>query len=186
VATSHRKTSVRLDPTIRRALLDDAEAMRAIYNEAVRTTTATFDTTPRTHAEQLAWFQHHDARHVVLAAELEGQVVGWASLSPWSERRAYDGTAESSVYVGTPWRNRGVGQALVSEILTAARSSKFHVILARIAEGNPASRALHISAGFSTVGVMHEVGHKFGRLLDVELMELRLSSSPNAAAGQPP
>jgi len=148
-----------------------------IYNEAIRTTTATFDTDPRTEAEQIAWFDHHSARYPILVAEVEGILVGWASLSPWSERHAYDGTAEVSVYVGTSWRNRGFGRALLGAILAEATRLGLHTVLARLAEGNPASRRLHLSAGFSTVGVMHEVGFKFNRFLDVELMERRLLPS---------
>jgi L-amino acid N-acyltransferase len=152
--------------------------MREIYNEAVRTTTATFDTEPRSLSAQLAWFSEHDARHPVLVAELARSIVGWASLSPWSDRKAYDATAEISVYVGSEWRGRGMGRALVSAILTEATRCNFHSILARVAVGNPVSRALHVSAGFESVGVMHEVGYKFNRFLDVELLELRLKPLP--------
>jgi L-amino acid N-acyltransferase len=164
----------RSSPTIRPARRADAEAMREIYNEAVRSTTATFDTEPRTLAAQIAWFEQHDARHPVLVAELGGKVVGWISLSPWSDRKAYDGTAEISVYVGSEWRRRGIGRKLVAAILAEADQHNLHTILARVAEGNPVSRSLHVAAGFGPVGVMHEVGYKFDRFLDVELLELRL------------
>jgi L-amino acid N-acyltransferase len=167
----------KLGPIIRPAVRTDADAMRQIYNEAVRTTTATFDTEPRSLEDQLTWLAEHDLRHPVLVAEEHGTVEGWVSLSPWSDRRAYDGTAEISVYVGVPWQNRGLGRALVSEVLTAAQRLGFHAILARVAEGNPVSRALHVSVGFVPVGVMHEVGYKFGRHLNVELLELRLGAS---------
>jgi L-amino acid N-acyltransferase len=163
---------------VRPARKDDAEAMREIYNEAVRTTTATFDTVPRSLSAQRAWIGEHDARHPVLVAELGDSVVGWAALSPWSDRKAYDGTAETSVYVGSEWRGRGVGRALVSAILAEAARREFHTLLARIAVGNPVSRTLHVSAGFKSVGVMHEVGYKFNRFLDVELLELRLKAPP--------
>jgi L-amino acid N-acyltransferase len=161
-------------PTIRPAGPADAEAMREIYNDAVRSTTATFDTEPRSLADQLAWLAYHDARHPVFVAESGGGVVGWASLSPWSERRAYDGTAEISVYVGRAWRRRGFGRALITEILGTAATVGLHTVLARVVEGNPASRALHLLAGFRVVGTMHEVGYKFRRYLHVELMELVL------------
>ncbi|MFZ0830005.1 MAG: N-acetyltransferase family protein [Thermoplasmata archaeon] len=164
-------------PTIRPARRDDAEAMREIYNDAVQTTTATFDTEPRSESEQLEWLERHDAQHPVLVAELDHRVLGWVSLSPWSERRAYTRTAEVSVYVGAEWRNRGIGRALLAQILADAQRVGLHTILARVAEGNPQSRELHVRTGFTTVGVMHEVGHKFGRLLDVELLEFRLESS---------
>jgi L-amino acid N-acyltransferase len=174
VSGGSRRPPTRLRVTIRPALPGDVDAMRAIYNDAVRSTTATFDTEPRTLADQLAWFDQHDARHPILVAEIGGEVVGWVSLSPWSERPAYEGTAEISEYVAAPWRRRGIGHTLISEIFLAAARCNLHVVLARIAEGNPASRALHLAAGFKPVGVMHEVGYKFDQFLDVELMERRL------------
>jgi L-amino acid N-acyltransferase len=161
--------------TLRPAGISDAERLRDIYNEAVRETTATFDTEPRSLEDQVSWLEGHDDRHPVLAALLDNVVVGWASLSPWSERCAYEGTAEISVYVGSEWRRRGVGRALVQETLRAGARCRLHTILARIAEGNPVSRRLHLSAGFTPVGVMHQVGYKFGRYLDVELLELSLA-----------
>lgn len=174
MSTERRTGSVRESPRIRGAERADAEPMREIYNEAVQTTTATFDTEPRSLEEQLAWLDRHDTRHPVLVAEQGPTVVGWASLSPWSERGAYDGTAETSIYVGSRWRGRGVGRALLGELLSAASRSHLHTVLARIAVGNPVSRALHVTSGFRSVGVMHEVGYKFGRFLDVELLECRI------------
>jgi L-amino acid N-acyltransferase len=159
---------------IRSARPRDAEAIRKIYNDAVRHTTATFDTEPRSSADQHAWYGGHDARHPVLVAEANGAVIGWASLSPWSDRSAYDGTAEISVYVDASWRGRRVGRSLVSNLLRVAGDVGLHSVLARVVQGNPVSRALHISSGFAPVGVMHQVGFKFGRYLDVELLELLL------------
>src|SRR5436190_8054769 len=97
---------------IRRAELADLESITAIYNEAILTTTATFDTEPKTASERLPWFQSHGERHPILVAESEGGVVGWASLSPWSERPAYDDTAETSFYVRAGRRGQGIGRAL--------------------------------------------------------------------------
>src|SRR3972149_6240475 len=84
---------------IRTAELSDLDWITNIYNEAILTTTATFDTHPKSRAEQLEWFQTHDARHPILVAVLDGNVVGWASLSKWSDRCAYSETGETSFYV---------------------------------------------------------------------------------------
>ena len=84
---------------IRKAELADLEAIRDIYNEAILTTTATFDTEPKSAAERLQWFQSHDERHPILVAVVDGKVVGWASLTQWSDRAAYDDTAETSFCV---------------------------------------------------------------------------------------
>jgi len=81
---------------LRRAVSADAPAIADIYNEAILTTTATFDTEPKSVAEREQWLQSHDERHPVLVAVMDGIVVGWASLTRWSERCAYDDTAETS------------------------------------------------------------------------------------------
>ncbi len=158
--------------TIRPAGWDDLPAITKIYNEAVLTTTATFDTEPKTVDQRADWFRAHGERHPVLVAEAGGQVVGWASLSAWSPRRAYDDTAEVSLYVLASQRGQGIGRRLMAAVLAAGRQAGLHTILARVTEGNAVSVGLHHSAGFELVGVMREVGFKFGRRLDVHLMQL--------------
>lgn len=157
--------------TIRPATTDDIPAITEIYNQAVLTTTATFDTETRRLAEQQTWFTNHDARHPVVVAELDGAVVGWASLSQWSDRRAYADTAEISVYVSEAFRGRGVGRRLLEAIVQEGQRVGLHTVIARIADGNAVSVHLHRSVGFEPIGVMKEVGRKFGKLLDVHLMQ---------------
>jgi phosphinothricin acetyltransferase len=112
------------------------------------------------------------ARRVLEDAE---QIVGWASLSPWSKRRAYAHTAEVSVYVHHEHRRRGFGKLLLQDLIKGARKAGLRVVLARVSRGETqASLLLHKSLGFQTVGTMHRVGEKFGRLLDVTLLELQL------------
>jgi len=164
----------RIDPRraeFRPAREADTPALAGIYNEAVLTTVATFDTEPRTLEGQRDWLRHHDARHPVIVAESEGEVVGWASLSPWSDRRAYDGTAEVSFYVRSDQRGRGFGRALLTSLVATADELELHVLLARIADGNSVSIHLHERPGFRRVGVMREVGFKFARWIDVHLMQ---------------
>lgn len=160
--------------TIRRAELSDAAAIADIYNEAILTTTATFDTETKTEAERTLWLQSHDERHPVLVAVVEGEVVGWASLTKWSERRAYDDTAETSFYVRSSHRGRGIGRKLKQAIIDEARRLRFHTLIARVAEGSQESIHLNESAGFTHVGTLKEVGRKFGRILDVHIMQLML------------
>jgi L-amino acid N-acyltransferase len=169
---------------VRPAHRSDAEKIAEIYNEAVRSTTATFDTHPRSTAAQRSRLEQRDAAHPVLVAELGSEVVGWAALSPWSDRPAYAGTAEVSVYVAEKWRGRRIGRTLLGGLIGAGSAAGLHTLVARIAEGNPASRRLHIAAGFTTIGVMREVGNKFGRFLDVELMQLMLVSSLRPSGGR--
>lgn len=157
--------------TIRPATLDDVPAITAIYNEAVRTTTASFDCEEKTVEERRRWFEAHDDRHPIIVAEKDGEVVGWAALSPWSERDAYAETAESSFYVGADYRGQGIGRQLKEGILAAGREAGLHTVIARIAEGNQASIHLNESCGFEHIGTMKEVGRKFRKRLDVYLMQ---------------
>ncbi len=157
--------------TIRHALPDDLDSITAIYNETILNTTATFDTQPKTSEEQNSWLAGHNSQYPVLVAEQDGCVVGWASLSKWSDRCAYSGTAEISLYIESGRRGRGVGRKLFEAILLEGQKLKLHTVVVRIVEGNLPSIHLCGSAGFMQIGIMKEVGYKFGRLLDVILMQ---------------
>jgi len=156
---------------IRRATSNDLGAITEIYNEAILKTVATFDTEPKTLEEQMVWFANHDLKYPVLVAERSRHVLGWASLSTWSDRCAYSDTAELSIYVGEAHRGKGIGRRLLEEIIQKGRKAGIHTVIARVSEGNEASIHLLESLGFEHIGVMREVGRKFGRLLDVHLMQ---------------
>ncbi len=162
------------DVAIRNARLSDVEAITRIYSEAIRTTTATFDTKPKSVRDRLQWLKSHGKRHPVIVAELNGIVVGWASLSPWSDRSAYKDTGETSFYVGTAYQGQGVGRKLKEAIIDRARRLRFHTLIARVAEGSDVSLHLNDSFGFAHVGTLKEVGRKFGRLLDVHILQKML------------
>lgn len=153
------------------ARLADAEEIRAIYNVEVATSTATFDLTPRTLAEQEAWLREHSGAYPAIVAVEDGEVIGFAALSPFRDRPAYATTVEDSVYVRADRQGRGVGKALLTELLRLAAAHGFHAVIARIGGHNEASIALHRSCGFEIVGVEREVGRKFGRWLDVVEMQ---------------
>jgi L-amino acid N-acyltransferase len=160
--------------TIRTARLHDASAIAEIYNEAILTTTATFDTEVKTVAEREEWLKHHDERHPVWVAEMDGKVVGWASLSRWSDRCAYADTAETSFYVASQYRGRGIGRKLKEWTVQEATRLGFHTLIARVAEGSAESLHLNEQAGFRHVGTLKEVGKKFGKLLDVHILQKML------------
>jgi phosphinothricin acetyltransferase len=159
---------------LRLASLDDAEAIRQIYNVEVTSSTATFDLVPRSLEDQRAWQDARSGAHAVLVAEDHGQVVGFASLSKWRDRPAYSTTVEDSVYVHRDHHGQGVGKALLGELIVTATNHGFHACMARIVGGHDASIALHRSCGFEVVGTEREVGRKFGKWLDVVLMERML------------
>lgn len=151
--------------------MKDLGAITEIYNEAVLKTVATFDTEPKTVEEQKPWFESHDLRHPILVAEQDDAIVGWASLSKWSDRCAYSDTGEISVYVKEERRRKGTGKKLIQEILDQGQKVGLHTVVARIAESNEISVRLHEAFGFEHIGTMKEVGRKFGKLLDVYLMQ---------------
>jgi len=159
---------------IRRAEPADVEAITAIYNEAILTTTATFDTEVKTVDERTEWLASHDERHPILVAEVEGKVVGWSSISKWSDRKAYDDTAETSFYVKSEHRGQGIGRQLKAATIDEAQRLKFHTLLARVAEGSEQSLHLNEAFGFVHVGTLKEVGRKFGRLLSVHVLQKML------------
>jgi L-amino acid N-acyltransferase YncA len=156
---------------VRLATLADAEAVRTIYNAEVLHSAATFDLRPRTLAQQERWIEHHQGVHPALVAVDDRMVAGFGSLSPFRDRPAYATTVENSVYVDKAWRGRGVGRLLLDELLHLAGAQGFHTVIARISGDNAASITLHKRCGFAVVGVEREVGRKFGRWLDVTVMQ---------------
>jgi L-amino acid N-acyltransferase YncA len=157
---------------ILRASIEYIEPITEIYNQAVLTTNATFDTEPISVDEQRIWFAEHDEKFPIFVALKYGKVVGWASLSKWSGRCAYSDTAETSIYIKDGFRGKGIGTKLLTRVLDEGKKAGVHTVLARIAEGSEASITLHKNAGFEYVGVMREVGKKFGKMLDVHLLQL--------------
>jgi L-amino acid N-acyltransferase YncA len=171
---------------IRLAEVADAEAVRTIYNVEVLESTNTFDMVPRSRGEQEAWILEHSGVHpAVVATEASdsgnegllganGEIIlGFGSLSAFHERSGYSATAENSIYVDRAQRGRGVGTALLAELLVLASAHGFHSVIARIAGHNETSIGLHQAAGFELVGVEREVGRKHRQWLDVvELQRL--------------
>ena len=159
----------------------------AIYNHEILYATSTFDTEPVTLENRQGWLaEHRSPRHPALVAELapadrEGPdsspglaVGGFGTLSSWSQRCAYARAAEVSVYVHRDARRRGVGRAILGQLIARARDAGLGVLLARICAEGQASIALHRSFGFQPIGTMRRVGEKFGRILDIELFDLQL------------
>jgi len=159
---------------IRRATMADAEAMRQIYNLEVTGSTATLDLVPRSAEEQGAWMVAHSGVYPVVVAEEGGEVVGFASLSPYRPRPGYATAVEDSIYVAADHRGKGIGRALLSEAVEMARTHGFHSIVARVSATQQASVALHQACGFDFVGVEREIGRKFGRWIDVAILQLLL------------
>lgn len=171
---------------IRTATLDDAEQLRAIYNHWVTTSTFTFDMVPRSHEEQRRWMTERSGAHAVLVACIDGAVVGFGSLSPYRNRPAYATTVENSVYIHPDHHRQGIGRALVAALVTTARRHGFHSIISRIVGGHGASIELHRSVGFEVVGTEREVGRKFGRWLDVVVLQRLVGEATEDERGDGP
>ena len=159
---------------LRAARLDDAEAIRQIYNAEVTTSTVTFDIAPRTLDEQRRYLTERTGAHAVVVAEDAGEVVGFGALSTWRSKAAYSTSVEDSVYVHRDHQGRGIGKSVLAELVAVATAHGFHAVFARVVGGHEASIRLHEALGFEVVGVEREAGRKFGRWLDVVVMELLL------------
>jgi phosphinothricin acetyltransferase len=160
---------------VRPATDSDLSAILAIYNDAVRHTTAIWNDTLVDLDNRRAW---RDARvglgYPVLVGEEDGAVVAYGSFGDF---RAFDGyrfTVEHSVYVAEASRRRGIASALILALVERASALGKHVMVAGIAADNEASIALHRRCGFEETGRMPEVGYKFGRWLDLVLMQRKL------------
>lgn len=156
---------------IRPATVADAAAIAAIYNEGILDRIATFETELRTPEERARWLTERDPRYVVLVAELDGQVVGWAALSPYSSRACYRGVADHSIYIARAARGRGVGRRLLGALIAAAEREGFWKLTSRLFPFNEASLALHRRLGFREVGINEKHAKLDGRWLDTVTIE---------------
>ncbi|MFW6200950.1 MAG: N-acetyltransferase family protein [Gemmatimonadota bacterium] len=147
----------------------DWDAVREIYAQGIATGDATFETEV---PDRAAWDEGH-LGSCRLVARLDGAVAGWAALSPVSDRCAYEGVAEVSVYVGEQHRGRGVGSALLGALVEASERAGIWTLQAGMFPENEASVALHERHGFRRVGVRERFGRLNGRWRDVLLLERR-------------
>ena len=171
-----------LHPTIkiRHATTADAAAILDIYNHEVQFETSTFDLVPRTLEAQETWINARSgAFSAIVAIDENDRVVGFGALSEYRDRAAYKTSVENSVYVKRDLARSGIGKLILTNLLQQAADSGFHAVMARIEASSQSSRGLHESCGFSLVGIEREIGRKFGRWLDVALMQCLLHEQPN-------
>lgn len=163
----------RYDPLVlvRSAKRADLDAIMAIYDRAIVSSTATFDLAPLDAGAREQWFARFGSLDPMLVAEDAGHVVGFAYYVPFRHKPAYAQTKETTVYVAEDARGRGVGTALYQELVRRARSSGVHTLIAVLAGANPQSEALHRRFGFEPVGTLREVGFKFGQWVDVAVWQ---------------
>lgn len=148
----------------------------AIFNHAIAHTTALYDLEPRTPAFMESWFDTKDrARIPVLGAiDADGSLAGFATYGAFRTFAGYRHTFEHSLYVRADRRGSGLGRALLAAIVDAARERGVRTLVGVIDAENTASLALHRASGFQSAGLLRSVGRKFGRWLDVEILQLTL------------
>lgn len=170
---------------IRDAVLTDLDAITAIHNHAVVHTTAIWNEDAVDIADRSAWLEERtrDGFPVLVAVDDTG-VLGYASFGRWRPHSGFRHTVEHSVYVREGQQGRGIGRALMIELIAQARARGIHVMVAAVESGNAASVSLHTKLGFVEAGRMPQVGAKFGRWLDLSFLQLTLDdrATPDAAS----
>lgn len=157
---------------IRAATPADAEAIRAIYNDAVLNTTAVFDYVARTAEAQVAWLAMKAEQALpVLVADEDGSVCGYASYGPFRPWPANARTIENAVYVAPERRGQGIGAKLLPPLLDLARNGGMHTVVAAITADNTASLRLHERFGYERAGTIREAAWKFERWLDLVFLQ---------------
>lgn len=159
---------------IRRCNDNDINSVIEILNESIINDNARFDEKPFSLQQAVEWYKSHDERYPIYVAEEEGQIKGWACISPFSDKSAYRYTVENSVYIHKDYRGNGLGRILLKHTLKISKELGYKAIIALITSDNIASCKLHNDLGFYEVGKMQKVGYKFEKWLDVTVMEIEL------------
>jgi L-amino acid N-acyltransferase YncA len=165
----------RLSPVVRPFTEGDVGAANALTNLYIRETAVHFGYAEGSDTEFCAMWEKAGARYPWLAAEVEGRFAGFAKSGVWRERDAYRFTVETTVYVSPEFQRRGVGLALMMELLSRLTEAGFHMAIAGVTLPNEGSVGLHEALGFQRVGVYPEVGRKFERWWDVGFWAKRLT-----------
>ena len=160
---------------IRAAAEEDLQAILDIYNEAIIHSTAVYDYKPHTLQDRKQWFADKQAAgDPVLVYESEGMVVGFAAFGQFRAWPAYKYCVEHSIYVGEAGKRKGVGSALLQELIGIATEREYATMVAGIDETNLGSIRLHEKYGFRHAGTIEKAGYKFGRWLNLAFYQLML------------
>ncbi|MGE7852924.1 arsinothricin resistance N-acetyltransferase ArsN1 family A [Bacillus paramycoides] len=156
---------------IRQAVETDIMSILEIYNQGIKDRIATLEESPKDYSYMKEWFQRHQGRFKVVVTEQDGKVMGWASLNPYSNRCAYDGVAELSIYISRDHRGKGLGKKLLIEIELLAIVNHFYKIVLSTLTFNQLGQGLYRKMGYREVGVFKNQGKLDGKFVDVMAME---------------
>lgn len=162
-----------------------SEQIRAIFNEAIATSTALYDYTPRSSEMMRSWFAAKRAGGfpVIGAVAAHGDLEGFGSYGTFRAWPAYKYTVEHSLYVAPGYRGQGIGRMLLAALIDQAGRQGYHVLIGGIDSENMASKGLHRRFGFIHAGTVREAGFKFGRWLDLEFHQLILPTPADPRDG---
>lgn len=163
--------------TVRRASKEDLEGILEIYNQGIEDRIATLEMDTKDLNYMAEWFSNHNERYAVLIAEQNNKILGWASLNRYSNRCAYDGVADLSVYVGRANRGKGIGQLLLKELESIAMKNNFYKIVLFTFSFNDLGQGLYRKSGYREVGVFQNQGILDNNFVDVMAMEKLLRTS---------
>jgi L-amino acid N-acyltransferase YncA len=157
---------------VREARVDDLRSILEIYNDAVLSSTSTFDIDPVTIEARKIWFDEHDMHYPLIVADASRVVAGYCSISAYSKKHGYSKTVEMSVYVRENFRRQCIGSALTKNMIARARRLGYHAIISSVSDSNVISKRLYKNLGFEFRGHLKQVGYKFGKWQDLALFEL--------------
>ena len=165
--------------SIRDASAADLRAITDIYNDVIDTSDAIWLDEHVTLADRIAWFEHQSVHHhpVLVAVDDDGTVLGYGAFSDFRAKSGYWPTVEHTLHIHAGHRGRGVGQAILDALIERAEALGKHVMIAGIDAGNAGSIRFHERNGFQLVASMPAVGRKFGRPVDLILMQRALVPS---------
>jgi phosphinothricin acetyltransferase len=153
----------------------DIGEMNRIFNQVVVGSHVSFDTEPWTHEQRSVWLADRNSQgYPVLVARDRGQIVGVAWSGPWRDKQAYALSVETTIVVDVVSTGSGIGSHLYGQLLGQLKALGFHRCYGVVALPNDGSVALHHKLGFTTVGVLDEVGYKDGTFVSTVLLELKL------------
>ncbi|ARR10790.1 MULTISPECIES: arsinothricin resistance N-acetyltransferase ArsN1 family A [Paenibacillus] len=157
--------------SVRPAQKEDLLTILEIYNQGIEDRIATLESETKDLNYMGNWFAQHQGRYTALIIQHEGQLVGWAALNPYSQRCAYDGVADLSIYIARDFRGKGAGSQLLMALEHIAEINKFYKIILFTFSFNVAGQRLYQKQGYRTVGTFEKQGVLDGKLIDVMIME---------------